>query len=171
MDVTGNPTTTAPRLGRYAIDTNNSSITFRSRHFLGLAPVRGRFAIRGGTVDVAEPLSESRLRVEIDAASFSTGNDQRDGGVRSAKLLDTDRHPLITFVSERVDASSVSGTLTVCGVARPVSLAIVRSQVHANSFTVRATTRVDRTEFGVTAARLMAGRHLDLTLEVTCVPA
>jgi polyisoprenoid-binding protein YceI len=42
--------------------------------------------------------------------------------------------------------------------------------VLAETFTVRATTRVDRTEFGVTAAGLMAGRHLDLTLEVTCVP-
>ncbi|GHE14745.1 hypothetical protein GCM10010339_86800 [Streptomyces alanosinicus] len=120
---------------------------------------------------MAEPLSESRLRVEIDAASFSTGNDQRDGDVPSAKFLDTDRNPLITFVSERVDATSVSGTLTACGVPRSASLSIVRSQVHTNSFTVRATTRVDRTEFGVTAARGMAGRHLDLTLEVTCVHA
>ncbi|MFG2949929.1 YceI family protein [Streptomyces adustus] len=170
MDATENSTTATPRLGRYAIDTDGSSITFRSRHFFGLAPVRGTFAIQGGTVDVAEPLSQSRLRVEIDAASFTTGNDQRDGHVRSERFLDTDRHPLMTFVSERVDASSVSGTLTVCAVARPVSLAIVRSQIHADSFTVRATTRVDRTEFGVTAARLMAGRHLELTLEVTCVP-
>jgi polyisoprenoid-binding protein YceI len=171
MDATGNPTTTTPRLGRYTIDTNSSSITFKSRHLFGLRPVHGTFAIRGGTVDVAEPLSESRLRVEIDAASFSTGNDQRDGDVRSAKFLDTDRNRLITFVSERVDATSVSGTLTACGVSRPASLFIVHAQVTANAFTVRATTRVDRSEFGVTAARGMAGRHLDLTLEVTCVQA
>ncbi|GAB3179531.1 YceI family protein [Streptomyces incanus] len=171
MDTTGNPITTTPRLGRYTIDTNSSSITFKGRHLFGLMPVRGTFAIRGGTVDVAEPLSESRLRVEIDAASFSTGNDHRDGDVRSAKFLDIDRHPLITFVSERVDATSVSGTLTACGVTRPASLAVVRSEVRANSFTVHATTRVDRTEFGVTAARGMAGRRLDLTLEVTCVHA
>ncbi|PIM69393.1 hypothetical protein CTU88_25600 [Streptomyces sp. JV178] len=171
MDATGNPTTTSPRLGRYTIDTKTSSISFRSRHLFGLVPVHGTFAIRGGTVGVAEPLGESRLRVEIEAASFSTGNDQRDGDVRSARFLDTDRNPLITFVSERVDAMSVSGTLTACGVSRPVSLSIVHAQVTADAFTVRATTRVDRTEFGVTAARGMAGRHLDLTLEVTCVRA
>jgi polyisoprenoid-binding protein YceI len=47
----------------------------------------------------------------------------------------------------------------------------VHAQVTANAFTVRATTRVDRTEFGVTAARTMAARHLDLTLDVTCVHA
>ncbi|MGV9790590.1 YceI family protein [Streptomyces sp. NPDC003435] len=171
MDATGNPTTTTPRLGRYTIDPAGSSVTFTTRHLFGLLPVRGTFAIRGGTVDVAEPLAASRLHVEIDSASFSTGNDRRDGEVRSAKFLDTDRHPLITFVSERVDTTRVSGTLTACGIARPASLSVVRSEVRAGSFTVRAITRVDRTEFGVTASRGMAGRRLDLTLEVTCVRA
>ncbi|MCO6007391.1 YceI family protein [Actinoallomurus purpureus] len=169
MATTNNPVTTTPRLGRYTIDTNRSSITFRSRHFFGLLPVKGTFAIRSGTIEVAEPLAESSLRVEADAASFHTGNDQRDAHVRSAAFLDTGRHPLITFVSDGVDTTTVSGTLTVCDVSQPVSLAIVHSEVAAETFTVRATTRVDRHDFGVTASRLMAGRHLDLTLEVTCV--
>ncbi|MFJ4002556.1 YceI family protein [Streptomyces sp. NPDC090023] len=171
MDTTGSPspTTTTPRLGRYVIDPARSSITFTTRHVFQLLPVRGTFTIRDGTVDVAEPLAASRLRVEIDAASFSTGNDRRDREVRSAKFLDTDRHPLITFAAERVDATQVSGTLTACGISRPASLSVVRSEVRAGSFTVRATTRVDRTEFGVTASPGMAGRRLDLTLEVTCV--
>jgi hypothetical protein len=34
---------------------------------------------------------------------------------------------------------------------------------------VRATTRIDRTEYGVTAARGLAARHLDVTVEVRCV--
>ncbi|MEU0131169.1 MULTISPECIES: YceI family protein [unclassified Streptomyces] len=169
MDATGNTTRTTPRLGRWTIDTSRSSITFRSRHLFGLMPVRGTFAIRGGTVDVAEPLAESSLRVEVDAASMDTGNDHRDGDVRSAKFLDTERYPLFTFVSDRVDTTAVSGTLTACGVDRPATLEVVESTVAAEEFTVRATTRVDRTEFGVTAARGMAGRYLDLTLEVTCV--
>lgn len=170
MNTADDPVTATPRLGRYTIDTAHSSVTFRSRHLFGLLPVKGTFAIRRGTIDVAEPLTESGIKVEVDAASFHTGNDQRDAHVRSARFLDTGRHSLITFVSEEVDTASISGTLTACGVARPVSMAIVDSEVSAETFTVRATTRVDRHDFGVTAARLMAGRHLDLTLEVTCVP-
>ena len=169
MDATGDTATTTPRLGRYAIDTNSSSLSFRSRHVFGLLPVRGTFAIRGGTIEVAAPLSGSRVHVEVDAASFRTGNAQRDTAVRSAKFLDTDRYPLITFASGRVDATTVSGTLTACGLSRPASLSIVHAEVLADAFTVRATTQVDRTEFGVTAARGMAGRRLDLTLEVRCV--
>ncbi|MFJ9867672.1 YceI family protein [Streptomyces sp. NPDC101165] len=169
MDTTGNTVTTTPWPGRYTIDTDRSSLSFKSRHVFGLLPVSGTFAIRGGTINVAEPLSESRLHAEVDAPSFRTGNAQRDDAVRSAKFLDTDRHPLITFTSDRVDTTAVSGTLTVCGVSRPTSLSLVHSEVLADAFTVRATTRVDRTEFGVTAARGMAGLHLDLTLEIRCV--
>ena len=33
----------------------------------------------------------------------------------------------------------------------------------------RASTRIDRTEFGVTAYRGVAGRYLDITVEVRCV--
>lgn len=158
-----------PRLGRYTIDTDRSSITFRSRHFLGLLPVKGTFAIRSATIEVAEPLSESSLRVEVDATSFRTGNRQRDAQVRSARFLDTSRHPLITFVADSVELTAVSGALTVRDVTRSATLTIVHSENSPESFRIRATTRIDRDDFGITAYRLMAGHHFDLTLEVTCV--
>jgi polyisoprenoid-binding protein YceI len=160
--------TTTPQLGRYEIDTGRSTVTFRTRHLFGLAPVRGRFAIRGGTVDVAEPLAASAVHAEIDAASFHTRNPQRDASVRSARLLDAARHPVITFVSDRVDGRELAGLLTVRGVTRPVSLSVEQHEVSPRSFTVRATTRIDRTEFGITAARGLAARYLDLTVEIQC---
>ncbi len=169
MDATPEPTTAAPLLGRYEIDPTRSAVTFRTRHLFGLAPVHGTFAIRSGTVDVAEPLADSDIRVEIATSSFHTGNRQRDDVVRSSRFLDADRHPAITFVGGRVDASTLRGTLTVGGVARPVSLAIEHSSVSPRAFTVRATTRIDRTDFGVTASRGLAGRRLDVTVEATCV--
>ena len=63
----------------------------------------------------------------------------------------------------------MSGALTVRGVTRPVSLAVELTEVSPGLFTARATTRVDRTEFGVSASRGLAGRYLDLSLEVRCV--
>ena len=88
-----------PRPGRYEIDISSSTVTFRTRHLFGLAPVRGSFAIRAGTIDVGEPLARSSAFVQIDAASFRTGNGQRDDQVRSERLLDTERYPAITFRS------------------------------------------------------------------------
>jgi polyisoprenoid-binding protein YceI len=135
----------------------------------GLGPVRGSFAIRAGTVEIAEPLAASRVRAEIDTASFRTGNPARDRAVRSERLLDAEAHPVMTFVSERTDGSTLTGTLTVRGVTRPVTLSIEQSAVTPGSFTARAAARIDRTEFGVTAYRGLAVRHLDLTVEVTCL--
>ena len=160
---------TTPQLGRYEIDAGSSTVRFRTRHLFGLGPVRGSFAIRAGTVDVAEPLAASRVRAEIDAASFRTRNPARDAAVRSARFLDAGNHPVMTFASERTDGSTLTGTLTVRGVTRPVTLSIEQSEVTPGSFTARAAVRIDRTEFGVTALRGLAGRYLDLTLEVRCV--
>ena len=61
-----------PLPGRYEIDTSCSAVTFRTRHLFGLAPVRGSFRIRAGTIDVAEPLADSSVHVQIDPASFRT---------------------------------------------------------------------------------------------------
>ncbi|MCX4547568.1 YceI family protein [Streptomyces sp. NBC_01387] len=157
-----------PQLGRYDIDTSSSVIKFRTKHMFGLGSVLGTFAIRGGTVDVAEPLGESSVRVEIDTASFETGTEKRDSTVRSKTFLDTGRYPTMTFVSESVDATGITGQLTVREVTRPVTLAIQESRTAPGAFSAVATTRIDRLEFGVTGSRGMTGRYLDLTLEIQC---
>jgi polyisoprenoid-binding protein YceI len=158
-----------PALGRYLIDGDGSAVRFRTRHMFGLAPVRGTFDICAGTIDIAEPITDSRAYAEIETASFRTHNGQRDRAVRSARFLDAERHPLITFRSERIDRSGLTGTLTVRGVARPVSLTIEQADLSPREFTARASTCIDRTEFGVTASRGLAGRYLDLIVEVRCV--
>ena len=158
-----------PRPGRYEIDISSSAVTFRTRHLFGLAPVRGSFAIRAGTIDVGEPLAHSSAFVRIDAASFRTGNGQRDDQVRSERLLDTERYPLITFRSESVDGLALTGTLTVRNVTMPVTLSMEQTAARARWFNARASVRIDRTEFGVTAYRGMAGRYLDITIEARCV--
>jgi polyisoprenoid-binding protein YceI len=108
--IAGTPETqVTPRPGRYEIDTTCSAVTFRTRHLFGLAPVRGRFAIRAGTIDVAEPLADSGVHVHIDPASFRTGNGQRDSTVRSERLLDADRYPVITFRAEALDGPALTG--------------------------------------------------------------
>ena len=160
-----------PWLGHYAIDTTESTVSFATRHLFGLAPVHGVLALRGGTVDIAEPLSDSKIHAEIETATFRTGNAQRDGSVLSARFLDPDRYPVMTFVCYHADLDQrvLTGILTVRHVSKPVQLTIADVTVAPQSFAATATTRIDRTEFGVTAARGVAARYLDLTVEVRCV--
>jgi polyisoprenoid-binding protein YceI len=160
-----------PQTGRYDIDPSRSTVTFRTRHLFGLAPVRGTFAVRAGTVDLDGPGAGPAIYAEIDTASFRTGNFVRDGRVRSPHFLDPAGHPVMIFSADQVDDEDrlLTGTLTVCGITCPVTLSIVHYAPSAGAFTARATTRIDRTEFGVTAARGLAARHLDVTVEVQCV--
>ena len=169
LDQTTSEARAVPRPGRYEIDISSSTVTFRTRHLFGLAPVRGRFAIRAGTIDVGEPLAFSSAFVQIDAASFRTGNGQRDDQVRSERLLDTDRYPVITFRSDGMNGLALIGELTVRNVTVPVTLSIEQTAARARWFNARASVRIDRTEFGVTAYRGMAGRYLDMTIDVRCV--
>jgi len=140
-------------------------VAFRTRHLFGLAPVRGTFGLRWGTVDVTEPLASSRIRVEIDAASFRTGLSPRDITVRSARFLDTGRHPVMVFVAEKTDGHTLDGALTVCGTTRPVRLPLELSLQPDGSFTARAAVRIDRTDFGISASRGLAARYLDVSAE------
>lgn len=169
MQTTSSLTQAIPQLGRYRIDPAGSRVTFRTRHLFGLAPVHGSFALRGGTVDVTEPLTASRISAEIDAASFHTRNPMRDAQVRSARLLATDAHPVLAFSAKGLDGQVLAGTLTVREVTRPVSVLAEVTEVSPGSFTARATVRIDRYDFGVTASRGLAGRYLDVTVEVRCV--
>src|SRR5258708_39968274 len=106
----------------------------------GLGPVRGTFAIRSGSVDIAEPLADSAIHAEIDTASFSTGNPQRDQTVRSARFLDASRYPVISFRGGQVgaDGRTIPGTLPVGEVPRPVALSPGQGTVTDRSFPARA---------------------------------
>jgi polyisoprenoid-binding protein YceI len=166
----------APAIGAYRIDPARSTVAFRTRHLLGLAPVKGGLSIRRGMVEVTDPAGESRVQVEIDAASFHTGNRHRDGEVRSARFLDAGRHPSMTFAARRLErgpgGATLVGTLTVKDVERPLRLAVERCarDRDGRGFVASASARIDRTEFGITASRGLAGRWLDVSIEVVGVP-
>jgi polyisoprenoid-binding protein YceI len=161
---------TTPKPGHYDIDPERSRVTFATRHLFGLGRVKGSLAIRGGTADVADPVAASAIYAEIETASFRTNSRQRDRSVLSPRFLDPAGHPVMTFRSDRIEAEGqiLTGTLMVRGTIRPVTLTLARCELSRDSFTASATARIDRTEFGITAARGLAARYLDLTVEVQC---
>ena len=158
-----------PQPGQYEIDVDGSTVRFSTRHLFGLAPVRGSFAIRSGSVTIDEQSAACRIYAELEAASFGTGNGQRDASVRSARFLAAGAHPVITFAADAVAGDVITGTLAVRGKSDQVSLTVTSVVGTPQSVTARAATRIDRTVFGVTAAPGLAARYLDVTVEVRCV--
>lgn len=72
-----------PAVGEYRIDVADSTVTFRTRHIFGMAPVSGSFRLREGHIRVAEEVTESTAYAAISAASFHTGLSNRDSMIRS----------------------------------------------------------------------------------------
>jgi polyisoprenoid-binding protein YceI len=113
--------------GDYVLDVTHTRIGFSARHAM-VTTVRGQFAEFEGTahVDTANP-SASSAKVDIRAASITTGQADRDAHLRSADFFDVETFPELTFVATgvaRVDAATwtVTGDLTIKGVTNPVSI-------------------------------------------------
>jgi polyisoprenoid-binding protein YceI len=164
-----------PAAGSYRLDPARSTIAFRTKHLFGLAGVQGSLKIASGTIDVDPSVPRATVSVIVDATSFESGHAKRDGDVHKAKFLDTARHPQFGFQATRLtqDSSgtwSLSGTLTVRGITQPVTLAVTSVEIVGRGFRASATSRIDRYAFGLTAAKGMAARFLDLELTALAEP-
>ncbi len=165
---------TVPAAGRYRVDPARSSVTFRTRHLFGLGAVSGTMTVASGEITVDSEAPEAAVTAVVSAASFDTGSRAHDRDVRSARFLDAAQYPDITFRAGKLTSAdgrwTLAGQLTVRGANRPVTLAIESVERAGAGFLARATTRIDRYAFNVTAAKGMAARHLDVTLSVTAQP-
>lgn len=164
-----------PPSGDYQLDPDESAITFATRHLFGLGAVEGRFRLASGQIHVDNSLSSSWVRLTVRAASFATGNASRDTAVRSARLLAADRCPDITFVSTALEEDDgpwlLRGRLCVRGHEGPANACLLASRWDGSLLRVRATATVDRYAFGITGARGLAARRLDLWFGIAARPA
>jgi polyisoprenoid-binding protein YceI len=117
--------TELPAPGRWQIDPGHTELAFIGRHFM-LTKVRGRFTGVSGAIQVAEDPQDSTAEITIDMASVDSGSDARDEHLRSADFFDAARHPTATFSGRasgwQGSRGTLSGDLTIRGVARPVTL-------------------------------------------------
>ncbi len=151
--------------GTWDIDPVHSDVSFTVRHMM-VSKVRGRFGGFTGEIVTGEDVTSSSVRAEIDATSIDTGNEQRDGHVRSADFFDVENNPTWTFASTAVRADGddlvVDGELTIKGVTRSVPLALEVNGFGPDAFGgTRAgftgTTTINRSDFGVDIAMPLDG--------------
>lgn len=108
------------------IDSAHSSVEFSAKHMM-ISTVRGRFTQFNGTVNLNEDdLTGSSVEWTLQAASLTTGNEQRDAHLRSGDFLEAEKYPTITFKSTRVESAgadryTIYGDLTIKDVTRGVS--------------------------------------------------
>lgn len=174
----------------WEIDPAHSTIEFAVKHMM-FTTVRGRFKNLKGTItaDESHP-NQSRVEVEIDAASIDTGVGDRDQHLRSADFLDVETHPTLTFRSKRVEGAMakegdrfrVIGDLTIRDVTMEVTLDATYEGRGQDPWGkeragVRATTEIDRRDWGLQwnqaleTGGVLVGNSVRIELEVQAVRA
>ncbi len=112
--------------GTWEIDPVHSTVGFAVKHAV-VSTTRGHFAAftGGATIDAANP-EASTSWLEIDATSVQTGNEMRDGHLRSPDFWDAENNPKITYKSTAAkvhgDNLVTTGDLTIKGKTVPVEI-------------------------------------------------
>lgn len=171
--------------GEYQLDPAHTQLAFVARYAM-VTKVRGQFNDFEGTVHIdAQDPSKSSAEVRINAASISTGNEDRDTHLRNADFFDVETYPEILFKSTRVDELGddryrVTGDLVIKGVAKPVSVDIEYTGSAKDPFgNLRAgfdgKAEVNRKDWGVTwnaaleTGGFLVGDKIKLEFDVSAI--
>ena len=110
----------------WKLDPSHSQVGFAVRHMM-ISTVRGKFDKLDADIDIdAANLTASKVTARIDAASINTGEEKRDGHLRSPDFLDVEKYPTITFKSTKVVQNgqdlTVEGLLKIKETELPITL-------------------------------------------------
>jgi polyisoprenoid-binding protein YceI len=143
----------------WQIDQAHSEIQFSAKHLM-ISTVRGRFNSYTGTIEADEQNpTAATVNVQIDASSLVTGDEKRDGHLRSPDFLDAEQFPYITFKStriEQVDAThgKLIGDLTIRDITKEVVLNFeyagqAKTPWGTTSAGFNATTKINRKDWNL----------------------
>ena len=170
----------------WKIDPAHSSADFKVRHMM-ISNVKGSIkGISGDLTEHATDKSLSSVEATLDVATLHTGDDQRDGHLKSADFLEADKYPTILFKSTNVKPKGpeeyvVSGDLTIHGVTRPVTLDVEGpTPPHKDPWGntrigLSATTKIDRKDFGLTwnaaleTGGILVGEDVHITIDLELI--
>lgn len=111
--------------GTWVLDEAHTKIGFVARHLM-VTKVRGHFDQFEGKVEIGDDLTDSKIEVEIDAASITTGANDRDNHLRSGDFLDVESYPELSFSSTDISYEGgtwrITGDLTIREVTAPIAL-------------------------------------------------
>ena len=169
--------------GTWKLDPTHSEVSFSVRH-LAISKVKGKFEQFDATLVTAENPLDTKLEASIDVSSINTNQAQRDQHLATGDFFLTEEHPHMVFrstgIREDGDDMLIDGELSLRGVTKPVTLKTEFGGVTTYGYGqtrlgAEATTKIDRTEFGVNwnaaleAGGFTLGNDVTINLDVQFV--
>jgi polyisoprenoid-binding protein YceI len=163
----------------YTIDPTHTFVTFEVLHF-GTSTTRGRFDRKEGTISFDRTARSGKIEISIDMNSISSGVAPFDTHLKSADFFDVAKHPTARFVADNLrfdgDAvSEVTGSLTLMGQTRPVTLKAARFNCYNNPIFQREVcggdfeTTIQRSQWGMTYGLPAIPDNVRLTVQVEAI--
>ena len=117
-------------LTQWNLDTMHSELQFKVKHLV-ISTVTGSF--KNFNVEVAtegDDFTTAQIKLTADVSTIDTGDEQRDGHLKSDDFFNAEKFPALTFEStgiKKVDEESfiLSGNLTIRDITKPVDLNVV----------------------------------------------
>lgn len=145
---------------KWALDPSHSEIQFKAKHLM-ITNVTGSFGNINGNVEAeAEDFSNAKIAFSAQTGSINTGNEQRDGHLKSGDFFDSEKYPEIKFESTSMKKKSgneysLEGNLEIKGVSKPVKLDVEYGGTQKDpwgntkaGFTLNG--KINRTDWGLT---------------------
>lgn len=144
---------------KWALDASHSEIKFKVRHMM-ITNVTGSFNEINVTLEGDDSdLTSSKVEFIAKTASIDTGNEQRDGHLKSADFFESEKYPEMKFVSSHFEKKSgndyiLYGNLTIKDVTKEVVLEVEHGGINKdpwgnlkNGFSINA--KINRRDFGL----------------------
>jgi polyisoprenoid-binding protein YceI len=144
---------------KWAIDPTHSEIEFKIKHLM-ISTVTGRFRDFSAAVESEnEDFSDAKISFSANVASISTGNEQRDGHLKSDDFFAAEKFPTLNFTSisftKEGDEYKLTGDLTIKDVTKIVTFDVEYSGVQGDFYGntkagFELTGKIKRKEFNLT---------------------
>ena len=166
----------ALREGNYTLDPDHAALLFKVGH-LGFSKFVGRFERFDVSLHFDEQAPETaRVDAAIDMTSLDVANDEFAATLMGPKWFDAERFPETSFQSTSIDITGdnegvLTGDLTMHGVTQPVTMDIVFNGGGfdrlrgAYVIGLSGTTKVSRSDFGVTRFPVLVSDTVELEIE------
>lgn len=107
-------------------DTAHSGVNFTVTHLL-ISEVTGNFKSFEILATADDTFSNPEFNVTIETSSINTGNDRRDGDLKSERFFNVETYPTLSFKSTGVEKTGektfkLKGDLTMHGITKSVTL-------------------------------------------------